>query len=190
MFFDTGQQLGSSGYSGPGFSALTTFGNFAGSPASFPLPVAEVSPTIVNPPVAPYGTVYAFPTHLQLPYTLQWNVSLQQALKGSEALTVSYVGSHASRLLERKEIDVQPFNPNFGTIFFNQSGLTSDYDALQVQFQRRLTRGLQALASYTWSHSIDYGSFNLDVPYQRGNSDFDIRHSLTGAFTYRPSRSL
>lgn len=184
VFFDTGQQLGSSGYNGPGFSALTTFGAFAGSPASFPLPVADVSPAIVNPPVAPYGTVFAFPSHLQLPYTLQWNVSLQQALGGSQALTVSYVGSHASRLLERKEVDVQPFNPSFGTVFFNQNGLRSDYDALQVQFQRRLSRGLQVLASYTWAHSIDYGSYNLNVPYQRGNSDFDIRHNLTGALTY------
>ena len=184
VFFDTGQQLGSSGYNGPGFSALTSFGTFAGSPASFPLAVADVSPAIVNPPVAPYGTVFAFPSHFQLPYTLQWNVSFQQALGRSEALTVSYVGAHASRLLERKEVDVQPFNPNFGTVFFNQSGLTSDYDALQLQFQRRLSRGLQVLASYTWAHSIDYGSYNLNVPYERGNSDFDIRHNLTGALTY------
>jgi hypothetical protein len=34
----------------------------------------------------------------------------------------------------------------------------SNYNALQLQFQRRLSRGLQALASYTWSHSIDDGS--------------------------------
>jgi hypothetical protein len=184
VFFDSGQQLGSSGYDGPGFSALTTFGTSVGSPASFPLPVAQVSPAIVNPPVAPYGTVYAFPSHLQLPYTLQWNASIQQALGKPEALTVSYVGSHASRLLERKEVNVQPFNSSFGTVFFNQNGLTSDYDALQVQFQRRLSRGLQVLASYTWAHSIDYGSFNLDLPYERGNSDFDIRHNLAGAVMY------
>jgi Carboxypeptidase regulatory-like domain/TonB dependent receptor/TonB-dependent Receptor Plug Domain len=184
VFFDTGQQLGASGYNGPGFSALTTFGSLSGSPASFPVAPAEVSPAIVNPPVAPYGTIYAFPAHLQLPYTLQWNLSLQQALEKSQAVTLSYVGSHASRLLEQNEVNVQPFNPNFGTVFFNQNGLTSDYDAFQAQFQRRLSRGLQALASYTWSHSIDYGSFNLDVPYRRGNSDFDVRHNLSGALTY------
>jgi hypothetical protein len=73
---------------------------------------------------------------------------------------------------------------------------TSDYDALQVQFQRRLSRGLQGLASYTWSHSIDdasagsYGSAsNLLAPAaiagsNRGPSDFDIRNTFSAGFTY------
>ena len=126
FFFDSGQQLGSSGYDGPGFSALTTFGTSVGSPASFTTSGStSLALAIVNPPVAPYGTVYAFPSHLQLPYTLQWNASIQQALGKPQALTVSYVGSHASRLLERKEVNVQPFNSSFGTVFFNQNGLTS-----------------------------------------------------------------
>ena len=187
VFFDTGQQLGSYGYQGPGFSAmLAPRGSLFGSPVSFPLPPDQVTPPIVNPPVAPYtnSTVFAFPDHLQLPYTLQWNASIQQALGTSEALTVSYVGSHAARLLDENQVNVQPFNPNFGEIYFLGTGLTADYNALQVQFQRRLSRGLQALASYTWAHSIDYGSYNFVVPYQRGNSDFDIRHNFTSAFVY------
>jgi len=59
-----------------------------------------------------------------------------------------------------------------------------------------LSRGLQALASYTWSHSIDDGSTgsagnvssNAGNPgggnENRGNSDFDIRHGLTAGLTY------
>lgn len=187
VYFDTGQQLGSIGYNGPGFSAMTPlFGELVGSPASFPLPAAQATPTIVNPPVAPYTvTVYAFPTHLQLPYTLQWNASIQQALGKAQALTVSYVGARGSRLLEEKNINVQPFNSNFAAgVAFVQNGLTSDYDALQVQYQRRLAQGLQALASYTWSHSVDYGSYNFAVPYERGNSDFDIRQQFSSAFSY------
>ena len=35
---------------------------------------------------------------------------------------------------------------------------TSDYDALQLQFRRRLADGLQGVASYSWAHSIDTGS--------------------------------
>jgi Carboxypeptidase regulatory-like domain/TonB dependent receptor-like, beta-barrel/TonB-dependent Receptor Plug Domain len=187
VFFDTGQQLGSYGYQGPGFSAMTPlFGSLFGSPASFPLPPAQVSPPIVNPPKAPFtnSTVFAFPAHLQLPYTIQWNATIQQALGRSEAFTVSYVGSHAARLLEESQVNVHPFNPAFGYIYFLRNGLTADYNALQLQFQRRLSRGLQALASYTWAHSIDYGSYNFVVPYQRGNSDFDVRHSFTSAFVY------
>lgn len=186
VFFDTGQQLASYGYQGPGFSATNFFGSLLGSPASFPAPVSQVSPAIVNPPAAPYTSsqVYAFPAHLQLPYTLQWNASIQQSLGSSQALTLSWVGAHASRLLEQKAVNVQPFNPNFGYVSFLQNGLTSDHEALQAQFQRRLSRGLQALASYAWSHSIDYGSYNAFIPYRRGNADFDIRHNFSSALTY------
>ncbi len=187
VFFDTGQQLGSYGYQGPGFSAVAPlFGNLVGSPASFPVPLAQVNPTIVNPPVAPYtsSVVYAFPSHLQLPFTLQWNAALQQSLGKSQAFTLSYVAARGRRLLEQQRVHAQPFNPNFSYIIFSETGLTSDYDALQVQFQRRLTQGLQALASYTWGHSIDYGSQNASLPYLRGSSDFDVRQNFTSALSY------
>ena len=186
VFFDTGQQDGSSAYQGPGFSATAVFGNLFGSPASFPLPASVVSPPIVNPPVAPYGpgNSYSYPTHLQLPYTLQWNVSVQQSLGTSQALTVSYVGAEGRRLLEQAQVEVAAFNPNFGRVVFTRNGLTSDYSALQLQYQRRLAHGLQVLASYTFGHSIDYGSQNESLPYTRGNSDFDVRHSFSAAFSY------
>jgi hypothetical protein len=189
VFFDTGQQLGSYGYQGPGFSGgPQRFGRLFGSPVSFPAPPAQVSPPIVNPPVAPYtnSRVYAFPAHLQLPFTLQWNASIEQALGKSQALTVSYVGANGRRLLEQNEVDASSFNPNFGTIFFLRNGLTSNHNALQLQYQRTLAHGLQALASYTWAHTIDYGSQNASLPYIRGNSDYDIRHNFSGAFSYDP----
>jgi len=134
--------------------------------------------------MAPYkALVYGFAPHLQLPYTLQWNASIEQELGRSQALTVSYVGSHGSRLLQRN--DFQPANnPNAPEFLFAENGLTSDYDSLQAQFRRRLSRGLTALASYSWSHCIDYGSQNLLFAYQRGNCDFDVRHSFSAAFSY------
>lgn len=56
---------------------------------------------------------------------------------------------------------------------------------MQLQFQRRLSAGLQALASYTWSHAIDevsdeVGGANL----ARGDSDFDVRHNFSAALSY------
>jgi len=187
VFFDTGQQAGSQGYAGVGFSASQSFGTFAGSPASFP--ATQFVPA-VSPPMPPYNTpVYAFPSHLQLPYTLQWNASVQQSLRKSQALTLSYVGANGRRLLEQ---NIAIVSPNFSQngIFFVQNGLTSNYHALQTQYQRRLVQGLQALASYTWSHSIDYGSLNAAAPpstsftYVRGNSDFDVRHNFAAAVSY------
>jgi hypothetical protein len=178
VFFDTGQQLGSAGFNGPGFVAQTYgFG-------SFPIDAAALAPPIMNPPVAPYNAqVYGFSSHFQLPYTLQWNASIEQALGKSEALSISYVGSHASRLIQQTQFS-PPVNPNATTFEIIQNGLTSDYNSLQIQFRRRLTRGLTALASYTWSHCLDYGSENYELGYQRGNCDFDVRHNLSAAFSY------
>jgi hypothetical protein len=72
---------------------------------------------------------------------------------------------------------------------------TSDYNALQLQFQRRLSRGLQALASYSWSHSLDTASAGsaangsnallaLNSKVNRGPSDFDVRNAVSIALTY------
>ncbi len=177
VFFDTGQQLGALAFNGTGFFTLT-FGSgpFPGSPAG-------QIPTIVNPPVPPFGTLVGYASHLQLPYTLQWNASIEQALGKSQTLTISYVGSHAARL-PQKNLFFPANNPNTNAVFWIENGLTSDYDSLQVQFRRRISRGLTALASYSWSHCLDYGSQNFNFGYQRGNCDFDVRHSLSTAFSY------
>jgi hypothetical protein len=178
VFFDTGQQNGSIGYSGPGLSsgAFPTI-SFPGNPGA-------LIPPIVNPPLPPYSlSPYGFASHLQLPYTLQWNTSLEQALGKSQALTISYVGAHGVRLLKENAIST-PGNPNAGQFIFIENGLTSDYHALQGQFRRRFSRGLTGLASYTWSHCIDYGSQNVNYGYKRGNCDFDVRHNVSAAFSY------
>jgi hypothetical protein len=189
VFFDTGQQTGSVGYNGPGFSALTFFGTANGLPAGFPVSTAQFTPPIVNPPLPPYQLVAAYEPHLQLPYTLQWNLSIEQSLGKSQALTVSYVGSHGARLLEQNQISGAALNPNFTYLLLTRNGLTSDYNALQMQFQRRLSDGLTALASYTWSHCFDYGSNNSTLPYQRGNCDFDVRQNLSAALSYSLPRA-
>jgi len=177
VFFDTGQVFGSQGFNGAGFLKQAFQLN-----SVFPVMAATLAPAVVNPPVAPYGSVYGFASHLQLPYTVQWNASVEQAFGKSQALTVSYVGSHGARLLQQKVFNRPNPNISQATIFGN--GLTSDYEALQVQVRRRLSRGLTALASYTWSHCLDYGSSNFQLGFQRGNCDFDARHSLSAAFSY------
>jgi hypothetical protein len=68
----------------------------------------------------------------------------------------------------------------------------SIYNSLQTTFQRRLSAGLQLLAAWTWSHSIDdssgTGSETVQTPYNlalnRGNSTFDVRHNVVLSWTY------
>jgi len=74
-----------------------------------------------------------------------------------------------------------------------RSASNSSYAALQAQYVQRLSHGVHVLASYTWEHSIDDDSDDLNgfprktlIPIvgERGNSDFDLRHSLGMALTY------
>jgi hypothetical protein len=178
-FFDSDNTLAATGFDNFGFSALSI---------KFGVPI-PVTPTLLNfsPSTSPPYTsaaIIAFPSHLQLPYALEWNASIQQALGTLQALTISYVGSSGRRLIELQRLALGSLNPDFGSVEVVQGGITSNYQALQVQFQRSVSRGMRALASYTWSHSIDFGSNDAAYPSTRGNSDFDLRHNFQGGVTW------
>ena len=177
VFYDTDNQIAAQGFTALGFGALQTY--FA---VPIPLTPEQIDlPTGVSPP---YSTVYAFPTHLQLPYTLEWNLSLEQALGKIQSFTVSYVGSNGRRQLEEKEVSLSSLNPSFTYLLSFDSGLSSNYNALQAKFQRTLSHGLQALASYTWSHAIDFGSTYSVLYVLRGNADFDVRNTFSGVLSW------
>jgi hypothetical protein len=185
VFFDTGQQIGSFGFDGPGFSAYNYFGTYGGPAASFPVASSVVNPPIVNPPLPPFGPFYVNHPHLELPYTFQWNISMEQACGKSQSLSLSYVGANGRKLLKQAEIETQQVNPNFGTgLYLFENGLTSSYNSLQAKFRRQLSRGLQALVSYTWAHALDFGSYNVALPYQHGSSDLDVRNNANAAVSY------
>ena len=163
---------------------------------TFPLsPTMAAPPPITSADLQVDGAGGIFDPHLKLPYTLQWNFAVEQALGVRQTLSMSYLGAAGRRLIQTAVV-LNP-SPTFSpTAQLVANASTSDYHALQVQFQRRLSRGLQALASYTWSHSIDTGSAgsaygdaqNLLVPtavrQNRGPSDFDIRNSFSAGVTY------
>jgi hypothetical protein len=155
--------------------------------SAVPLPITsgqmQFSTAVAGPPYTG-GTVYAFPAHLQLPYTLQWNASIQQALGKSQVFSLTYVGSNGRRLTGQHSYSLTSLNPNFGSVVEFPADLTSNYQALQLQFQRRVAHGLQALASYTWSHSLDFGSNYQALPLVQGNSDFDVRNSFSGGMSW------
>jgi outer membrane receptor protein involved in Fe transport len=183
IFYDTGNALASEGLSGGvGFGSNSVLGGIP-----FPTLPSPPSPSTSSP----YnGTVTAFDPHLRLPYTREWNLTVEQAFGRAQKLTVSYVGAQGRRLTYLTFYDPGN-NLNFALgngLNAITNGSTSDYDALQVEFQRRLAHGLQVLASYTWAHSIDDRSFNGNAeedPLVRGNSDFDVRHTFTAGLIYQ-----
>src|ERR1700733_4348709 len=159
----------------------------------FPLSPQNAAPPAIttNPPVS--DIVVAKPD-LKLPRTYEWNVALEQSLGSSQSLSLTYIGAVGRDLL--RVTDLLAPNSNFDFVSVTDNSATSDYQALQLKFQRRLSQGLQALASYTWSHSIDIASTDAFATYlntpssianpniDRGNSDFDIRHEFTAGMTY------
>lgn len=189
IFYDLGQ--GSLG----GVSSFFPYGAtkiISPAPVPFPLTAQDAAPpaATVNPPVV---TLLVADPHLKLPRTYQWNLAVEQSIGSNQVLSLTYVGAIGRDLLRATKLF--NVNPNFQTIVFTDNSATSDYHAMELKFQRRLSRGLQALTSYTFSHSIDIastdGGNNRTTPsslaspnFDRGNSDFDIRHSFTVGLTY------
>jgi Carboxypeptidase regulatory-like domain/TonB dependent receptor/TonB-dependent Receptor Plug Domain len=187
VFFDTSNQPALRAFSGLGFANSIHFANQ-------PLPVTPAELNVPPPGSSPYGgtNAFAFPSHLQLPYSWQWDIAVEKALGRSQTLTASYVGASGQRLLEEQRRNVNQANPDFGDITFYPSGLTSSYQAMQLKFQRSLVQGVQTLVSYTWAHGLDYGSTDPAFPLIHGNSDLDVRHNVEAAVSWdvpRPSGS-
>ena len=188
IFYDLGQ--GSLG----GVSSFFPYGaTKIIAPAAFPLSAQNAAPpsATLTPPVV---TIMVADRHLKLPHTYQWNVALEQSIGNNQSLSLTYIGATGRDLLRTTKLF--NVNSNFQTIILTDNSATSDYHALQIKFQRRLTRGFQVLSSYSWSHSIDIAStdagVNSNTPgaianpnSDRGNSDFDIRHSFTAGVTYQ-----
>jgi len=162
---------------------------------SAPLPIngANATPPVITADL-PVSTINVADPHLILPRTYQWNGAIEESIGNAQSLSLTYVGAVGRKLLRVTSL-VNP-NQNFQFVGVTDNSATSDYHALQIKFERHLSRGLQALASYTWSHSIDIASTDAIANYlstpgsvanpniDRGNSDFDIRHAFTAAVTY------
>jgi hypothetical protein len=191
VFYDLG--YGNVGFAAYGFPYETTH-LISASP---PLPFDPGNPALQPPPfstVINQSSVFltAVDPNLQLPYTLEWNAAIQQQLGPKQTLTVTYVGSDGRRLLRQDAITPPAFSE--GPIQVTRNAGYSHYDALQVQFQRRISHGLQVLASYTLAKSSDVGSSDaagLDATSVSGivlpplsPSDYDIRNSFAGAISY------
>jgi hypothetical protein len=150
-------------------------------------------------------------------YSQQWHLEIQRELTPSMLVSAAYVGSKNGRLpysgfantarvaspngTPNAVIDALRPMPWVGAnINYTQSTGFSNYNALQTRFERRFSRGLHTLVSYTWSKSIDIGSgyFNVengpgggstiqnyyDINTAKGVSSYDITQFLSWATVY------
>ncbi len=163
-----------------------------------------LSPSASNVPVVVY-----FPLENPTPYVDQWNLTLEHQAMNSLVVRGSYVGSKGTHLgiaLNENVPIPGPGNvqanspyPAYSTIQSWENRGVSSYNALQLSAEQRAWHGLQYLAAYTWSRSIDQGSGgnssssesriniqnprNLSADY--GLSDFDHRHRFTFSPVYQ-----
>jgi hypothetical protein len=145
-------------------------------------------------------------------YAQQWNLTVQQQLRGGISLEAGYVANKGTHLTELPYYNIplplqpgdtrslqnrRPF-PQWGTVLALESYVNSNYNSLQVKVQKRFSHGVQFLASYTHAKSIDDGSERGDGDrggfdggdernlrgYFRGLSGFDVRNRLVLSYIY------
>ena len=134
----------------------------------------------------------------------QYNLTAQYEFRPNWLAEIAYVGSLGRNLLVVRNIGNNGAGSrqvNFNNVVTTEFTGASRYDSLQSKIERRFTKGLSIITTYTWSHSIDNtpGGFCLQGPgssgcgpsnprlglnNDRGSSDFDTRHRFTFANTY------
>lgn len=141
----------------------------------------------------------------------KWNLAIQHELPGQMSLELAYVGNHQSKQLFQPDPNACP---NFGTTnssincnslrpFPNIGGISGtasfgfgNYEGMTTKLEKRFSKGLQFLASYTYGHALANtgttlsGSDGFGIIDPRNYSSsyssaaWDIRHNFVGSFLW------
>src|SRR3979411_672679 len=133
----------------------------------------------------------------------QWSFSVQRELWAGSGLEIQYLGSHSVHL-DRNYYNntplpgpgaINPRRPNqtFAQIRTAHNDMVATYQGVSAVLRQRMTRHLQFLASFTWSHTLDVSTdsnnsgtpmnpYNWKLDY--GNSNWDIRHRFVTTYLY------
>jgi hypothetical protein len=195
LFYDLGYGSAADAFASFPFWRSQTYFLFA-----TPLDLTNIQPPPFSTTISPNDQLGAVDPHLQLPFTMQWNAAIEREIGTKQTLTATYLGSDGRRLLRSDTIIPPLLQTGSGNVFTTHNGGYSHYDALQVQFQRRMSHGLHALVSYNFAKSSDNGSSDVNSYFSDGRgfassisqlvlpplspSEFDIRHSVSGAVSY------
>ena len=152
---------------------------------------------------------------LHAPYFMQWSFALERQIGTTIDLRAQYVGTRAVNQPYETQVNGyqtvcqgcfapfpygQPSDPRFGAVTQLSTGANSHYNGLQLTAEKRLGRGLEVVANYTWSHCMDTVSNGGFLPFsagailsplpgelarQYGPCDYDVRDNLTAQYVYQ-----
>jgi Carboxypeptidase regulatory-like domain/TonB-dependent Receptor Plug Domain len=163
----------------------------------------------------------SIPQDLATPYAQTYSLGAQKELPGQNLVEVGFVGSQSRHLsacigfnqalIASPQIPVNgvtttsvtnlaqrlPFQGLAPSVTSCGTSLDSNFNSLQASVTKRLSAGLEFLASYTWSKSLDFASGTnstldlvnpvgdqTDVRGDYGPSAFDRTHRFVLSFVY------
>jgi hypothetical protein len=183
---------------GPFAGSETYFNSFTnGAPAlSFPNPFSTVGT------VGSFQSVTAVNPNIRVPYTQQWNVTLERQFR-EFGVSVSYIGTHGTDLLYERNLNQPPpsttpftksaylLSPAFSNINWMDNGGNEDYNGLQIAVIKNVGKNLTLNASYTWARDLttvtDTTSViqnQFDLAAERGNNPYTPMHHFTAVAVY------
>jgi hypothetical protein len=156
-----------------------------------------------------FSSAAYYPQNMPTDYVQQFLFSIQHEFAGGILLDTSYVYTRGSNLNFATDIDQAPAsalgctgyncgnpNPVFNSIAAQIYDGWSNYNALQLRLQKRMSYGLSFQVNYAWSKSLDTGTggghgSGVDI-YQNayspaanyGLSDFNAANTLVGQIVY------
>jgi hypothetical protein len=147
------------------------------------------------------------------PYVQQWNLTIERDLGFSTGVRLSYDGNRGSNLGYTENLAQIPANtigfaaaksaspfPLFSRIAQETTGARSNYNALTIEANKRMSKGLQFSANYTFAKNLSNGQgfnptafasqgggtvtdpYNIGLDY--GNVAFTHRNRFLATFLY------
>ncbi len=144
-----------------------------------------------------------------------WNFGIQRDIGFGTVLDVAYVSSVGRHLLQERNLNVAPYGTDFlpssqdptnsghplpasflrprstyGDILYYEFAANSNYNALEVQANKRFSRNLMFGASWTWSKAMDTSEGGTVNPLispnitDYGKAAFDHTHDLVVNYVY------
>ena len=204
IYYDPLSANVNSGFSTGPFAVSTTATNSIGANG---LPLFNLANPFAAPGSSGTLIINAISPRLLNAYVQQYSLTVERAIARDIGLRVSYIGSKASQLIYRRNIN-QPLpstvkfaqaarpDPIFNNIILADNGANMLYSGLQTAVSKRLNKGLMFTSTWTWAKEISdiddtaYADLNTQIQNaynrraDRGNTYAVPRHQWMNNFLY------